>query len=182
MGSEARKAIKRFEIANHARGLTFSVYQRVRLLDRSEIAEVVLRAISEACAQQGWRVLAFVIMPDHVHLLVVPTEDPPDTPRLLSGIKRISSFRINRMLTHDEASRLTTPRGAFRLWQAGSGHDRNLWSREAILSTIEYYHANPVRGGLCDRPEEWRWSSCNQWMTKGYEVLEYEPRIARDLI
>lgn len=126
--------------------------------------------------------LAFVVMPDHVHLLVVPTEDPPDTPRLLSGIKRISSFRINRMLSPGEVAGLTTPKGTFRLWQAGGGHDRNLWSREAILSTIEYYHANPVRAGLCARPEDWRWSSCNQWMTMGYEVLEFEPRITRGLV
>lgn len=127
-----RKTLKRYEIAHHARGLTFSVYRRVQLLDRPEVAASLLRAIAEACAKQRWHVLAYVVMPDHAHLLVVPTEDAPDTPRLLSGIKRLSSYRINRMLTEDEIAGLTTPRGSFRLWQAGCGHDRNLWSRRRL--------------------------------------------------
>ena len=48
-------------------------------------------------------------------------------------------------------------RGHF--WQPGGGHDRNLWGTTAIHNEVDYIHANPVRRGLCGRPEDWRYSS-----------------------
>ena len=47
----------------------------------------------------------------------------------------------------------------FRFWQAGGGFDRNLWSAEAVHSSIKYIEANPVRAELAKKPEDWKWSS-----------------------
>ena len=47
----------------------------------------------------------------------------------------------------------------FRFWQRGGGYDRNMTDRKAIHSSIQYIEANPVRSGLVEKPEDWKWSS-----------------------
>jgi putative transposase len=54
---------------------------------------------------------------------------------------------------------------SYRFWQRGGGYDRNLRSVADIYEKIEYVHANPVRRGLVESPEAWRWSSCPAWQT-----------------
>ncbi len=47
----------------------------------------------------------------------------------------------------------------FRFWQEGAGYDRNLYTNEAILHSIDYIHLNPIRRGLCQKAVDWKWSS-----------------------
>ena len=47
----------------------------------------------------------------------------------------------------------------FRFWQRGGGYDRNMTDGKAIHSSIQYIEANPVRSGLDEKPEDWKWSS-----------------------
>ncbi|MFH0882526.1 MAG: hypothetical protein V2A56_06045, partial [bacterium] len=56
-----------------------------------------------------------------------------------------------------------------RFWQAGGGFDRNISDPAQIRNTIEYMHGNPVRRGLVEAPEDWRWSSVHFW-EQGAEV------------
>ena len=52
----------------------------------------------------------------------------------------------------------------FRFWQEGPGFDRNLYSSEAIASSLEYIHNNPVKQGLCRRAVDWKWSSARYYL------------------
>ena len=47
----------------------------------------------------------------------------------------------------------------YRFWQRGGGYDRNIVEPDTALKQVEYIHFNPVRRGLCTRPEDWLWSS-----------------------
>jgi len=47
----------------------------------------------------------------------------------------------------------------YRFWQRGGGYDRNLYEPDTVYQEIEYMHNNPVRRGLCEKPEDWFWSS-----------------------
>jgi len=47
----------------------------------------------------------------------------------------------------------------YRFWQRGGGYDRNVVEADTLYRLIQYVHANPVRRGLCQRPEDWLWSS-----------------------
>lgn len=70
-----------------------------------------------------------------------------------------------------------------RFWQRGGGFDRNVWSERIVVQEIDYIHANPVRRGLCTRPEEWRWSSAAEYLgIRRGEVrlnLESLPRLSQ---
>jgi len=52
---------------------------------------------------------------------------------------------------------------SYRFWQRGGGYDRNLWEPRHVWSAIDYIHANPTRRGLCERPEDWPWSSAGAY-------------------
>jgi len=51
----------------------------------------------------------------------------------------------------------------FRFWQDGGGYDRNITHRDTLIKMIDYIHNNPVRKGLADAPDKWKWSSYNDW-------------------
>ena len=92
---------------------------------------------------------AAVIMPDHIHMLFTPLRDemgwPHPTQKILKMIKGTSARDINRLLGH---------RGP--IWQDES-FDHVLRSQESLAEKIEYIRMNPVRAGLVQKPEEYRW-------------------------
>ena len=114
--------------------------------------------------------VAFVFMPEHVHLLVYPTIHEPRLDLLLKAIKRPFSFRVKQVLAEARSPLLgeLTVRERpgverFRFWQEGGGYDRNLRTESAVLASIEYIHLNPVRRGLCERAVQWKWSSAGRY-------------------
>jgi putative transposase len=190
MDSGHRKRLKRHDVTGHARELTFSTFERRPLLADPIYARTALEAIARACVRHACPPLAFVVMPEHVHLLVMPErrtpEEPPPIPALLAAIKRPSSYRIKTRLAEvdpalldDLTIREHPAKTAFRFWQEGAGYDRNITNPETLRRSIEYIHANPVRRALCRRPEEYPWSSARQWSHPDEPIPEWMPRIDR---
>jgi len=124
------------------------------------------QSIDRVLVQQRFWLIAFVYMPEHVHLLVFPVTSTARIERLLFAIKRPFSYRVKQYLEQNNSSLLQEltvqerpGKVVFRFWQEGPGYDRNLTSRAAVLSVIEYIHLNPVRRGLTVTPGQWQWSS-----------------------
>lgn len=127
-------------------------------------------SLTRACCTHGFDLLAFVFMPEHVHLIVRPTKTSTGVPQLLSGIKRPMSVRYRAMLERERSPLLDSltvrerpGKAAFRFWQEGSGHDRVLTDVGAIVAALRYVHRNPVTRMLCESPEMWEWSSFRQY-------------------
>lgn len=183
------KKVRHFDLPNHAHELTFSTYRRLPLMLEPGVPEIVLASIARIAERQLADTLAFVLMPEHLHLLLVPTVSngtPTPVASILSAIKRPSSFRIKQllvtsqpMLCDDLTVRERPGKTAFRFWQEGGGYDRNFTSGDSVRASIEYIHMNPVRRGLCMRPSDWPWSSWRQWHEEMIEVPEWMPRIDR---
>jgi putative transposase len=117
-------------------------------------------------AGQQFDLLAFVFMPEHIHMLVFPKTATATISRLLAAIKRPHSFRVKQALVAERdplLNRLTIRerpgRMTFRFWQEGGGYDRNLVKEKTLGKVIDYIHHNPVRRGLCESPGNWKWSS-----------------------
>jgi putative transposase len=165
-----RKLIKHIDDPRHVRELTFSCYQRRPLLTNDVWREMLSRSIDAAAERHGWRLTAFVFMPEHVHLLFFPLPGLSEIEHLLKAIKRPYSYRIKELLIEHKSpllERLTIRQRpgvtTFRYWQEGPGYDRNLETEAAVLAAIDYIHLNPVRRGLCQRAVEWRWSSARYY-------------------
>jgi type I restriction enzyme R subunit/putative DNA methylase len=98
-----------------------------------------------------YRVLAWVIMPNHVHVLIDPAEPISKT---IQGWK---SFTSRWLLEHNERLGLGIP-DPHLVWM------REYWDRfirdgDHLRATIDYIHRNPVKAGLCREPADWPWSS-----------------------
>lgn len=131
----------------------------IRWLARPDLAEIVQRAILHA-AGTNYDLLAHVVMPSHIHLVLRPREDSHGrqasrggiTPRqrILHSIRGYSARACNRVLGRT---------GAF--WQRES-HDRWLRNDAEVDRAVDYVIRNPVTAGLCDKPEDWPFSSVSR--------------------
>ena len=161
-----RKTVRHYNNPNDCHELTFSCYRRQPLLNADERCQLLSHAIDAAIPRLGFSLLAFVYMPEHLHLLVWPKTPGTEIADLLFAIKRPFSFRVKKLLqaNGDPLLQALTIRErpgkmSFRFWQEGGGYDRNLFSLETARVAAEYIHNNPVRRGLCQSPGDWKWSS-----------------------
>ena len=113
---------------------------------------------------------AYVLMPEHVHLLLRPRNPIYRIADILGAIKRPASANAKSFLIERNEStwlkRLTVMKGdksVFRFWLPGGGFDENVTEPSDIHRIIEYIHLNPVRRGLVERAEDWIWSSARFW-------------------
>lgn len=92
------------------------------------------------------KVLTFVVMPDHVHVLYqsAPGEDLTKTLQALKGTSAHSLARSGKRRAP--------------IWQAET-FDRVIRNEDELLETWRYIEANPVRRGLAETAQEFRWSS-----------------------
>ncbi|MBN2037614.1 MAG: transposase [Chitinispirillaceae bacterium] len=162
---QCRKKIQHYNTPGHAHMLTFTCYHKRNYLSDPKACEILVEEIGKSRHIYSFLLWAFVVMPDHVHLLLWPAEDGYDISKVLSGIKQYASKRYGRFLKETNRSRyerFLVRHGtnlAFTLWRPGGGFDRNAWHEPVINRMIRYIENNPVRKNLVKRPEEWPWSS-----------------------
>ena len=77
-----------------------------------------------------------------------------------SWLKKNNPDRLQKMLDLQPSGEKS-----FRFWQRGGGYDRNIFSADEAHEKIQYIHANPVRAGLVESPDKWKWSSFQAWET-----------------
>jgi putative transposase len=179
-----RKLVKHFHEPGHLHAFTFSCYQRRPLLTNDRWRCYLSESIDAACEQFNFQLIAFVFMPEHVHLLTLPLDPEPAINCFLAAMKRHGAANVKRDL-ESTGSRLlkdlTIQEGpgkyAFRFWQEGPGYDRNLFTDKTILKTIDYIHANPVRRGLCPRAIDWPWSSARWFLSSGSHHDARHPKL-----
>ena len=162
MTSPPRKTRRRFESSTQARYLTCSCYHQLPLFQNDRIKDLFAAHLLEVVTRSRFELMAWVIMPNHFHLLVRPASTDCRVPLLLQRIKGPFARLILqrwRDLKAPILSRVRDSRGQLHFWQAGGGHDRNIVSDYERIQKIKYIHANPVRAALVCRVTEWRWSS-----------------------
>lgn len=100
---------------------------------------------AELTKEHGVAVWAYCLMPNHVHAIVVP-QQREGLSRLFAALHRRYARRTNAR--HDWVG---------HLWQ--KRFYSVVMDEAHVVSAMRYVELNPVRAGLCQRPEEWRWSS-----------------------
>jgi len=145
---------------------------------------MLCQSIDRALDRYEFHLIAFVIMPEHLHLLVYPTTNECKIDRLLAAIKRPFSYRIKELLIeqqHPLLSELTIRtrpgKTAFRFWLEGPGFDRNFFSKKAVETAVNYLHLNPVNRKLVTESREWKWSSARWYASNGEFVDSDLPTI-----
>ena len=167
--SKQRKTRKRYEGLGDIRYLTCSCYQRLALFKNDAIKDAFATYLSESKKRHGFRLFAWVIMPEHFHILVQPKTGEQSIPHVLRGIK--AGFAKITMKRWREFQAPILPRlkdksETTRFWQPGGGYDRNLFSEHEIVKKIRYIHDNPVRRGLIESSTDYPWSSAAWYACK----------------
>ncbi|RYG42990.1 transposase [bacterium] len=159
---EHRKLRESWDVAGHAHELTFSTDKRRPILLLPGVADAFLKVLDQARRQHSFELWAYVVMPEHVHLLVAPKGEEYSMAEILKAIKIPASkaiFELHPRLREE----CRVPRNGrpdeFRLWLPGGGYDRNVVTTRTVSHVIRYIHANPFRRGLCDEETDWPWSS-----------------------
>jgi putative transposase len=157
--------MKRQEVAGGIRFLTFSCEHRLQLLGNPAIRDLFVTRLAAAHTKFTFDLFAWVVMPEHVHLLLRP---PPDVSaeEILDSLKKSVARRVIdrwQELGAPVLARITDPAGRTRFWQRGGGFDRNVRHRGEFAREVRYIHRNPVERGLVERPTDWSWSSARWW-------------------
>jgi len=125
--------------------ITSATYNRRRLFQTTTAAELLLDTLQHYRREGHYKLHAFVVMPDHIHLLLTPQEIT------LEGALQLIKGGFSRRIGSN-----------FPVWQRGFT-DRRIRDREDFLTHRDYIHHNPVRARLCQQPEDYPYSSaCRQ--------------------
>jgi putative transposase len=156
---------KAFNTPGHAHELTFSCYKRFQFLRAERTCNWLADAIERARKKYDFALWAYVLMPEHVHLIIFPRQADYQMRQISSGIKLPVAKRAIRFLESqnlpwlERISRKRGDRSERLFWQSGGGYDRNITCGKTLLKMIDYLHNNPVRRGLVERARDWKWSS-----------------------
>lgn len=166
-----RKKLRRYEIPSGLRFLTFSCRHRLPLFDADEIKQAFVERIRFVHAKQGAELIAWVIMPEHVHLLVRPTQAEFPIPSYLVSLKTQFAKQVVSLWRRTDGpclKKIQDGKGHCSFWKPGGGYDRNIESSAELIEKINYIHLNPVRRDLCEHREDWAWSSARSYMNLPY--------------
>ena len=117
------------------------------------------RELEAVRLRYGLVVAGYVLMPEHVHLLV--------------GEPRDASLAVALQVLKQVTSRKLKGQREAQFWQRRY-YDFNVWSEEKRVEKLRYMHRNPVVRGLVERPEDWRWSSFRHYAMGEVGVVEIE--------
>ena len=185
--SYVEKRRVRYNEPGQPRELTFSCYRHYAFLGRDRTRVWFCEALDEARTEFAFQLWAYVVMPEHVHVLVYPGEAPQRMSRFLQAVKEPVARKAIRYLQDNAPkwlARVTVREGQRlrrRFWQPGGGYDRNITSTEALRAVIDYIHANPVRRGLVARAEDWEWSSARWYAGLRPVKLEMDQAVLAEL-
>jgi putative transposase len=168
------KGLRRFHEAGCLHFITFSCYHREPRLGTARSRDSFEAELERVRKWYGLYVTGYVVMPEHVHLLV----SEPERSKLAVALQMLKQ-NVSRNA------------GGGRFWQVRY-YDFLVWTSKKHIERLKYMHRNPVKRGLVKSPEDWKWSSFNhhatglegaveiesQWTAKKREQLGVTLRIA----
>ncbi len=159
---------KRYNIPGSPHGLTFTCFKNRKYFDAHHFCKYFCNSVNLARIRHEFDVWAYVIMPEHVHLIVYPRSFDYSISDILKGIKQSTSRKaINYLkINNPEKLRLHATglkHHKYRFWQDGGGYDRVIRGAKELRRLIGYIHENPVRRGLVSDPFDWDYCSAREW-------------------
>ena len=158
------EGLHRFYGGSDLHFLTFSCYQRQPLFRNPAHCDLFLKVLDRVRRRYRLVVLGYVVMPEHVHLLV----SEPQRETLSTAIQALKLGVMRSMLRSRKIGETWgTPASVHpdRFWLARF-YDFNVFTERKRIEKLRYIHRNPVERGLVSSPEDWRWSSF-RWYRSG---------------
>jgi len=174
------KCLHRYYNTHDLHFITSSCYHRQPELDSAWRRDLFLTILEEARCKYRFVVHGYVVMPEHFHLLITEPEvgDPSVVMKVLKerftrklrteGAPLIASFAMSGipegapLIASFAMSGIPRPEPA-KIWQKRF-YDFNVWTERKHVEKLRYIHRNPVKRGLVEKPEQWKWSSFRAYL------------------
>jgi len=153
--------------------LTSVAKDRLPVFRTDEIKNISAKGLDEARVSAKFALYAYVIMPDHLHVITDSSRSSADILRFINGImshRVIACLKERGYESSLQKLRQETKRRQYRhsLWDHHP-NVRLLMTENMLLERVRYLHENPGRAGLVERPEDYRYSSVRCWSGKPRE-------------
>ncbi len=127
--------------------ITISCHRHTHILKSPEACNTLQQILEQTRQKYGFKILGYVFMSNHIHLLVTEPEESP-----LATAIQVLKQRFSRTRTEEY------------VWEPRY-HDFNVFTDDKRIEKLRYMHRNPIKAGLVDRPEDWPWSSYRAYAT-----------------
>ena len=141
--------LTRFHESGQSHFVTFCCYHRRPLFTTAASCRIFELALERVRRSYRLYVYGYVVMPEHVHLLL----SEPEHDSLAQALKFLKQGVSRRLIGEAE-----------HFWQKRY-YDFNIRDHTQFVEKLRYIHRNPVKRGLCERPEDWEWSSVRHYAT-----------------
>jgi putative transposase len=137
-----------------AHSLRFRCRKGWQLLQSDPAIMLVIRTIEDARQQRDFDLWAYVVLPDHVHVVIWPRKDVDSMAMIAEAIRDpVTQAALNAGIISREP-----------FWEMGEPYDQPLGSVREIHTAMMLLHENPVKRKLVERPEAYKYSSAAFWM------------------
>jgi len=172
----AHKLIRHYG-RGHLHFITFTCYRRLPLLRSVRARNAFVNILSEVRDRYGFSLVGYVVMPEHIHLLI--SEPVKGTP---STVIQVLKQRVSRRLRRKKRKPTEQLNMTFassddslpRFWQRRF-YDFNVWSLKKRVEKLQYMHMNPLKRKLADHPKDWPWSSFSFYSKLQHGLIKIDP-------
>jgi hypothetical protein len=154
--------------------VTLTIVGWMDVFTRKEYVYDLMKNIKYCQANKGLDLYAYVIMSNHIHLIAQSNDVPLNI--LLGNFKSYTSKQLIALIdSNSQESRKewmmrmfgyygkgNSQNEEYQFWQNGN-HPVGLWSPSVIKQKIDYLHNNPVKQGIVAKPEDYLYSSANEF-------------------
>jgi putative transposase len=149
--------LKRYSGHDYLHFLTCSCYHRQPGLASSRRRDLFLEIFEQVRQRFHFVVVGYVVMPDHIHLLISePERGTPST--VMQVLKQRFARRVLNRKRRNPRQPTLWPEPPQHVWQKRF-YDFHVWSERKRVEKLRYMHRNPVKEGFVLEPDQWLWSS-----------------------
>ncbi|MFQ5706708.1 MAG: transposase [bacterium] len=157
--------------------VTCTIVEWLPVFTHGKYFEILIDSLKFCQHHKDLEIYAFVLLDNHLHLVVFG----PELSLIVGSFKKFTARQVINSLKKDHKDWLLTElafykkryktKSDYQVWQEGS-HPQLIISDEMLIQKIEYIHYNPVKRGLVDKPEHWRYSSARNYFLGDHSIIE----------
>ncbi|GIL15111.1 MAG: transposase [Chloroflexota bacterium] len=162
--------------------ITSVLHTRLPIFTKPSFIIPLLDSFNYYRFQYDFKLLGYVIMPDHFHILIHPQGQAETVSDAMRDFKRFTSGRITRQAKMErkldwvaafEIAGDETSRAEYKVWQ-DSFWETAIWSEKFLREKLNYIHLNPVRAGLVENPQDYPYSSFRNYELNDETLIEID--------
>jgi len=159
--------------------ITSTIVEWLPVFTSDEYFEILINSVKYCAGQKSLKIYAYVILDNHFHLIA----SAPELTKVISSLKKYSAKLIIKQLKQDNKDWLLNQlayrkkaykkASTYQVWQEGI-HPVLISNLEIFRQKVEYIHFNPVKRGLVDMTDHWRYSSARNYIHEDHSIIEVD--------